>query len=98
MVESLVEILGVTFLTPALINLKLDGQEMAVPVNVDIVNRKVYSVEDATQEFFSEEVFNYLDSVNTLPEDFFMAPDDIIERATAAQIDYESLRQQHAEK
>lgn len=95
MTESSVEILGVTFLTPALLNLKVNGEERFVQASIDIVNRKVYI---DNWETYSEEVFDYLDSVNTLPEDFFMAPDNILEQAVEAQAGYESLRQQHMEE
>jgi hypothetical protein len=94
MEEVPVEILGVAFLTPALIKLKLGDREEAVQVSIDIVNRKVYY---GNSELYSTEVFQYLDAVNTLPDDFFAAPDDIVEQAAQAREDHEKLRQQHVE-
>ena len=98
MVEDSVEILDVTFLTPALVKLKLNGQEIAVQVSADIVNRKVYSMySNSGEEFYSEQIFDYLDTVNALPDDFFMAPESIVEQAAEAQAHHEKLRREHGE-
>jgi hypothetical protein len=94
MADHQIEILDVTFLTPAIVKAKIDDQEVSVQVSIDIVNRRVYPSVSHTKEFYSEEIFAYLDEVNTLPDDFFMAPDSIIEQATNAQEAHEQLRQQ----
>ncbi len=91
MAEDQIEILDVIFLTPALLRIKLDGKETSLQVSVDLVNRKVYQ---GDREVLSEEVFGYLDMVNSLPEDFFIAPDEIIERAAEAQASLGELQNQ----
>lgn len=72
-----IEILDIEFLTPARLKLSVDGKETFVAVNVDIINRKVYQANG--KQFLSERVFQYLDNVNTLPEDFFEAPPEVYE-------------------
>lgn len=92
MAEDDVEILDVIFFTPALLKCKLDGKETTLQVSVDLANRKVYQ---GDREVLSEEVFSYLDMVNTLPEDFFIAPDEIIEHAAEAQASLGELQNQN---
>lgn len=85
------EILDVVFLTPAIVKLKSNGVETTVHVSVDIINRKVYRND---QETLSQEVFEYLDRVNSLPDDFFAAPDDITDKAFEAQNNVSDLQEQ----
>ena len=97
MMKEKLEVLDVVFLTPAVIKVKSqDTCEMLVPVSVDIINRKVYLQDEPETEFMSEEVFAHLDEVNTLPDDFFRAPDSIVEEAISAQAAHENLRREHA--
>lgn len=87
---SRIDILEVDFLTPAKIKAKKDGSEISFMVSVDIINRKVYDSDG--QLFLSDEVFAYLDAANTLPEDFFMAPDEVLEQASHADSEHKRLR------
>ena len=75
-----IEIMDLEFLTPARITLTLDGVKETKMVSVDIVNRKVY--DDKGGIGLSGYVFDYLDSVNTLPDDFFAAPPEVTAKAT----------------
>jgi hypothetical protein len=93
-----IKVTDVEFLTPARVNLSVNGKETSVMVNIDIINRKVYDTKGNTM--LSDLVFNYLDAVNTLPEDFFAAPEDIQERANDMQVEQarkteEILGEQH---
>lgn len=72
------EIVDLNFLTPARLRFTVNGKEISTMVNVDIVNRKAY-LNDGTVSHLSDEIFNYLDRVNSLPEDFFEAPDEVYE-------------------
>jgi hypothetical protein len=92
--SSRIEIKAVEFLTPARIKAMLNGQEKSFMVNVDIINRKVYeqSGGDALTDL-SDLVFEHLDSINILPEDFFAAPDDVSERAAMAEEEHEQIKQ-----
>ncbi len=79
----------VVFLTPAkLIVLKNEIPETMM-VSVDIINRKVYDSDGNT--FLSDAVFAHLDGINILSEDFFAAPDQILEEASKADSDRERM-------
>ena len=87
-----IEIIDVSFITPARIKAKIDDKEVEFNVSVDIINRKVY--ENNNESVYSEQIFNHLDSVNSLPEDFFQASDDIYEEAVNATKQQELIKQQ----
>lgn len=87
--DAKIDVICVEFLTPARVKLTVDGKETAIMVNVDIINRKVYDQSGST--IFTEAVFEHLDAVNTLPEDFFMAPEEISN--AAAEIEDDRRRQ-----
>jgi hypothetical protein len=87
--ENDIEIKNVTFLTPAKISLISNSQEKIVMVNVDIINRKVYTGDG--DDSLSDYVFSHLDQINTLPEDFFMASEEIREEAAKAEADRDQL-------
>jgi hypothetical protein len=72
----------VQFLTPAKVTLKVDGKQRVIDASIDLVNRKVYSQIEIKD--LGPATFEYLDSVTTLPEDFFAASDDVQERAQQA--------------
>lgn len=86
-----VEIVDVRFLTPALIVAKVDGNDVEMTVGVDIINRKVY--ENNKESPLAEKIFEYLDDVNSLPEDFFQASDDVRNQAAEAQEDHDSVKE-----
>jgi hypothetical protein len=83
------EVKSVEFLTPARITLTSNGQETSEIVSIDIINRKVYDAKGGTE--LSELVFNHLDAINTLPEDFFAASEELHEKV--AEVDEERVRQ-----
>jgi hypothetical protein len=82
------EITDVEFLTPARVKLVANGKETYVMVNIDIINRKVYDANGDTG--LSDLVFNHIDKVNTLPEDFFAAPEELHKKAQ--EVEDERLR------
>jgi len=84
-------VLDVCFLTPARIVAKVDGRDVEVTVGVDIINRKVY--ENNTESPLAEHIFEYLDKVNSLPEDFFQASDELQEQAAEAQDDHDLVKE-----
>ena len=87
------KIVDVQFLTPARVKEQLDdGQKVDYDVNIDIVNRKVYR-DGTLMDLMSDAVFAHLDEVNTLPEDFFAASEEIHEQAALAQEAHEKLKQ-----
>lgn len=79
----------VVFLTPAKITIVENDQEKTVMTSVDIINRKVYLADG--DDSLSDLVFSHLDNVNSLPEDFFMAPDEVREEAAKAEADRERI-------
>lgn len=87
-----IEIKEVLFLTPAKIKAVLNGEEVNFMVSVDIINRKVYVNDNDTS--ISEQVFAHLDGINILPEDFFMASDEIRDEAAKAQMDNENIKKE----
>ncbi len=88
--DSQVEIMDVEFLTPAKIKYKSDGVELSIMVSVDIINRKAYDL--LGNAYLSEEIFNYLDTINNLPEDFFIAPEEVRQQASQADLDHKQFR------
>lgn len=80
-----IDVKEVKFLTPAKIVLLNDGIEDTFLVSVDIINRKVYLSNGDEYNKLSEAVFSHLDQINTLPEDFFMASDEIRQEASKAE-------------
>jgi len=81
-----VEIVDLVFLTPAHITAKIDGRDVDMIVGVDLINRKVY--ENNKECILSEQVFEYLERINSLPEDFFGASEDVRNTAEEAQQDH----------
>jgi hypothetical protein len=77
-----VKIQEVEFLNPARITVKSGNDTRSFMVSVDIINRKVY--DSKGNLFLSDEVFEFLDAVNSLPEDFFEAPQEVREKAQDA--------------
>lgn len=86
-----VKIKEVQFLTPARV-LTESGAELVF--SIDVINRRAYAENGLYHEGWSELIFAHLDEVNTLPEDFFQAPDEVVEQAVRAQGEHESLKQQ----
>lgn len=86
-----VDIVDVCFLTPARVKAKVNGHDLEMTVGVDIVNRKVY--ENDTESPLAEHIFEYLDNVNSLPEDFFQASDELQDQAAEAQTDHDSVKE-----
>lgn len=82
----------VVFLTPAKVTMETSGVDQEYVVSVDFVNRKVYF--DNGDFSLSEEVFQYLDSVNSLPENLFEAPPEVVERAVEMQSEQGRIREQ----
>lgn len=77
--KSDVEVTDVEFMTPAMVHVGKDK----IPVQIDLINRRVYD-NDGKLVPYSDRVFEFLDRVNTLPENFFEASEDIYERAAQA--------------
>lgn len=86
------EVLDVSFLTPARIKAKIDGREVDINVGIDLINRKVY--DDNGESPMSDQIFEYLDDVNSLPEDFFAASGDVIEQAADAKREHDTLKEE----
>ena len=86
-----VKIKSVSFLTPARVKAEIDGKELEITIAVDIVNRKIY--DDSGESVLSQEIFDFLDDVNSLPEDFFEAPSDIYDQAAQAKQEHDSVKE-----
>jgi hypothetical protein len=80
-----IEVKEVVFLTPAKITMMVNGLEKTVMVSVDIINRKAYT-EDGS-DYLSDLVFSHLERINSLPEDFFGASEEVMEEAENAEED-----------
>jgi hypothetical protein len=91
-----IEVKDVIFLTPARIEYtKEDGSTDSMTTGVDIIGRKVYV--DNGVWTHSDAVFEYLDRINTLPEDFFEAGEDIYDKANKAVDEMEDIRKSTVE-
>lgn len=87
-----IEIKELVFLTPAKLKIVVDGQEKTMMVNVDLVNKKVYS--QAGDSFYSDHIFSYLDSMYILPEDFFSSSEEVNEEVAEAEKTVEEIMNQ----
>ena len=84
------KVLDVQFLTPARVIIENDkGERVVLPMYIDLANRKVYDEDMSVLK--TTAVFDYIDSVTVLPEDFFAAGEDIQEKAQEA---YEEIQRQ----
>lgn len=91
-----VEINDVVFLTPTRIEYTKDGVEQSVMMGIDLINKKAY-VEEGVWEY-SDAIFEHLDRINTLPEDFFEAGEDIYNKANKAVDEMEDIRKSALDK
>lgn len=89
-----IEVQDVIFLTPARVKTKEDGQDFEHNVSVDFVNRKVYD-QHGLCSGFSEQIFEYLDKTNALPEDLFEAPPEVYDKANEAYREKDNLRSEY---
>ena len=77
------KITNVQFLTPAKVTFTADGEKRSRMVYVDIANKQAFDEEGNL--FFSDLIFAHLDEKNTLPEEFYIADDEISKKAAEAQ-------------
>ena len=90
-----VEIKEIVFMTPARVRFLENGVEHETVVSVDFVNRKIYFGDQCTTPaLISEAFFQHLDTVNSLPEDFFEAPPGVVERANEMQEEQVRIKEQ----
>lgn len=87
--EEKSEVQDVLFLTPAKVKLRVGDQEKEVIVSVDIANRKVYDGSGPSQ--LTERVFEFLDKINILPENFFAASKEISQKAAEMKSEHEKF-------
>lgn len=86
-----VDVKDVRFLTPAKISMEVDGVIKEQIVSIDLISRKAYV--DNKEISYSEKIFGYLDEINTLPENFFEASEDIYEKAAEAKAEHAAMQE-----
>lgn len=86
-----VEVNDVRFLTPAKISFKVEGVQKEEIVGIDLISRKVYR--DDKELPWGEKVFEYLDAINSLPENFFEASEDIYQKASDAKAEHAAMQE-----
>ena len=84
-----VEIKDVIFLTPAKVKMDWDGVAKEEILSIDLVSRKAYR--DSKEVTYSDKIFDYLDRMNSLPEDFFEASEDIYDKAKEAKAEHDEM-------
>ena len=84
------------FLTPTRIEYTKDGVDQSVMMGIDLINKKAY-VEEGVWDH-SDAIFEHLDRINTLPEDFFEAGEDIYNKANKAVDEMEDIRKSALDK
>jgi hypothetical protein len=87
------EIQDLVFLTPAKITINNKGKKDTLVISVDLVNKKAY-LPNGDLISYNDLVFQYLENVNTPPEDFFAAPEEAQESAREAQRQSEVIMEQ----
>lgn len=90
-----IEIEDVRFLTPAKITMNCDGVSKEDIVSIDLVSRRAYR--DSKEVHYSEKIFEYLDRINSLPENFFEASEDIYDKAEEAKAEHDEIYQSKGE-
>lgn len=88
--DNKASIKSIEFLTPAKLTIISGDKELTKMVNVDIINHKVY--DNNGDLFMSEEVFNHLESIHNVPDDFYAAPEELHDKV--AEMDDERLKGQ----
>lgn len=63
-----VEITDLRFLTPAKVSMKVDGVQTEEILSIDLITRRAYK--GNKEVVYSDKVFDYLDAINSLPENF----------------------------
>jgi len=87
-----IKINNIVFLTPAKINVDIDNENKDIIVGVDLINKKVYEENGETK--LSEFFFNYLEEKNSIPDDFYAASDDSMQKVWEAQRENDELMKQ----
>lgn len=78
------KITNVQFLTPAKVTFTAeDGEKQTRMAYVDLVDKQAF--DENGKPFHSDLIFEHLDSKNTLPDEFYMANEEISEKAAEAQ-------------
>jgi len=85
-----VEITDLRFLTPAKVSMKVDGVRSEEILSIDLIARRVYKGDKEVA--YSDEVFSYLDAINSLPENFFEASEDIYKQAEEAKAEHAQMQ------
>ena len=75
---------SVKFLTPARVTYEIDGKVHTGMAFVNIASKEACH-EDGSPHIASDQIFSYLDSASRLPQDLFVASDDIRRQAAEAQ-------------
>jgi len=84
-----IEIQDVRFLTPAKVSMTVNGVQKEEILSIDIIARKAYQNNKETP--YSDKIFEYLDAINNLPENFFEASEDIYQKAEEAKAEHSQL-------
>ena len=78
------KITDVQFLTPTKVTFTAeDGEKQTHMAYVDLANKQAF--DEKGNEFFSDLIFSHLNKNNTLPEEFYMAGEEISKKAAEAQ-------------
>lgn len=87
------QIHDVQFLVSAVVDVGFGSMSSKkIEVNIDLANRKVWIDGKLAEKDFADAIFEHLDRVNSLPEDFFEASEDIYEKANKAVDEMEDIR------
>lgn len=86
-----VEIKDVRFLTPAKITLNVNGTKKEEIVTIDLINRSAYR--DNVILPYSKQIFDYLDSINNLPENFFEASEEIYNQVEETRAEHDKMQE-----
>ena len=94
--NSDLEITDVQFMVPALVSLDFGDNSNDVMLNIDLANRKAYD-KLGNLVSYNDKIFKHLDRVNTLPDDFFEASEDIYDKAEEARQELEEIKKKTKE-
>jgi hypothetical protein len=70
--------------------MKVDGVRSEEILSIDLIARRVYKGDKEVA--YSDEVFSYLDAINSLPENFFEASEDIYKQAEEAKAEHAQMQ------
>ena len=87
------KVIDVSFLTPAKVSFTIKGEAQEEMVNIDLIDRVAY-LKNGQKAPYSDNIFNYLNSINELDLDFFRPSEDIYKQTEEIMKQHDSMKEE----